>query len=246
MIIHEEVCVGCGQCQPYCPARAIGFVGLKSVVDQEKCMECGTCLRVGMCPVDALAEHPMVFEYPRSVRKVFSDPTTTHKATEVPGRGTEECKTNDVTGRVPAESVGIAIEVGRPTLGMKISDVQKITRALAKAGITEIESNNPVHAMVKDPQKGDLKDELMDERVVSAIIEMEVKRDRMRPILRTAVEVAKELEDSVFCLDCYCLLEPGLTVPQEVLDAIEAEGLTWRPNAKVNLGLGRPSEQATE
>ena len=49
--------------------------------------------------------------------------------------------------------------------------------------------------------------------------------------------------DSVFCLDVITLLEPGLTIPKEVLQAIEAEGLTWRPNAKINQGLGRAWER---
>jgi hypothetical protein len=44
-------------------------------------------------------------------------------------------------------------------------------------------------------------------------------------------------------LDVYTLLEPGLTVPPEVLEIIESEGLSWRPNAKINLGLGRAWER---
>ena len=54
--------------------------------------------------------------------------------------------------------------------------------------------------------------------------------------------MAREI-DSVFCLDVITQLEPGLKVPQEVLDVIESEGLSWRPNAKVNMGLGRAWEQ---
>jgi len=45
--------------------------------------------------------------------------------------------------------------------------------------------------------------------------------------------------DSVFVVDVYTRLEPGLTVPQEVIAAIETEGYTRRPNAKINMGLGR-------
>ena len=48
--------------------------------------------------------------------------------------------------------------------------------------------------------------------------------------------------DSVFCIDACTMLDPGLTVPAEVLESIRAEGLTWRPNAKVNMGLGRAWE----
>lgn len=238
MIIREEICVGCGRCQPYCPESAIHFVNLKSAVDQDSCVECGTCRRVEICPVDAIEEHSDVFEYPRAIRKFFSDPAATHAATGIQGRGTEESKTNDVTNRVSPDEVGIAIEVGRPTLGMGLRDVQKISRALAKAGITEIEECNPIHSMYADPDTGDLKPDLLDERVLSAIIEIAVPFERASTVLRIVKDVAKDL-DSVFTLDIFSTLEPNLTVQKRVLDLLEAEGLPWRPNAKINMGLGR-------
>jgi hypothetical protein len=213
---------------------------MKSVVDQDVCYECGNCLRVEVCPVDAIAESPHVYEYPRALRKYFSDPNATHAVTGIQGRGTEESKTNDVTFRCGPGEVGIGIEVGRPTLGMGLRDIQKITRALAKDGITEIEANNPIHSMIQDPTTGDLKPELLNEKVLSAIIEIQVKRDRLRDVLRTIKAVSKDV-DSVFTLDVYTMLEPGLTVPQEVLDIVESEGFSWRSNAKINMGLGRVS-----
>lgn len=211
---------------------------LISVVDQDKCYECGTCLRVEVCPVDAIAESADVYDYPRALRKYFSDATTTHAVTGIEGRGTEESKTNDVTGRVGPEDVGVAIEVGRPTVGMDLKDIQKITRALARVGITEIEPQNPIHSMISDPKTGDLKPELLAERVLSAIIEIKVKRDRLPLVLQTVRAVAAEIK-SVFCLDICTQLEPGLQVPEEILDIITAEGFAWKPNAKINLGLGR-------
>lgn len=241
MIIYKNVCVGCGRCHPFCPAGALFFEDLKSVVDQEACYECGNCLRVEVCPVDAIAESPHVFEYPRALRKYFSDPNATHAVTGIQGRGTEESKTNDVTLRCGPGEVGIGIEVGRPTLGMGLVDIQKITRALARNGITDIEENNPIHSMIQNPATGDLKPDLLNERVLSAIIEIQVKQERLGEVLRTLKAVSTEL-DSVFTLDVYMLLEPRLTVPAAVLNTIESEGFAWRPNAKINLGLGRVSE----
>lgn len=95
--------------------------------------------------------------------------------------------------------------------------------------------------MILDPQTGDLIPELLDERVLSAIIEMQVKKERLAEILRVIKQVIPEL-DSVFTLDVATMLEPGLTVPSDVLKAIEAEGFSWRPNAKINMGLGRVTE----
>ncbi len=241
MIIYKEVCVGCGRCQPYCPTGAIAFEDRKSVVDQEVCYECGNCRRVEICPVDAIHESPHVYEYPRALRKFFSDPCATHAVTGIEGRGTEESKTNDVTLRCGPGEVGVAIEVGRPTLGMGLKDIQKITRALAQSGIHEIEPNNPIHSMIQDPLSGDLKPELLGERVLSAIIEIMVKPDRLRDVLQTVKRVAKEV-DSVFTLDVFTMLEPGLTIPENILKIIESEGFSWRPNAKINMGLGRAGE----
>jgi len=241
MIIHKEICVGCGRCHPYCPTGAILFEDFKSTVDQDVCYECGTCLRSEICPVDAIGESPSVFEYPRALRKYFSDPTSTHAVTGIQGRGTEESKTNDVTLRVGLDEVGIGIEVGRPTVGMDLRDIQKITRALARTGIHEIEPNNPIHSMIQDFATGDLKPELMGEKVLSAIIEIQVKRERLRDVLRTIKEVAQEL-DSVFSLDVFTIVEPRIKVPQEVLEAIEGEGFSFRLNAKINMGLGRAWE----
>ena len=241
MIIHEEICVGCGRCHRYCPSVAIRYDGLKSSIDQGICFECGTCLRSARCPVDAISDSPNVFEYPRAVRKYFSDPIATHAATGIQGRGTEETKTNDVTRRCGPGEVGVAIEVGRPTLGMWLWDVQKITRALARAGIHRIEKHNPIHSMIADEATGDLKPELLGERVLSAIIEMQVGWDELGGILRTLKEVAKEV-DSVFCVDVFTVVGPRLKIPEEVLETIRAEGFTWRPNAKINMGLGRAWE----
>jgi NAD-dependent dihydropyrimidine dehydrogenase PreA subunit len=242
MLIRKDLCVGCGRCQPYCPVGAIHFEELKSAVDQEKCYECGTCLRSQICPVEAVEESPYVFAYPRALRKYFSDPNATHALTGIAGRGTEESKTNDATCRVGLDEVGIAIEVGRPTIGMDVENIQKITRAMAKAGITQIEPENPFNDLIQNPKTGDLKPEMMGERVLSAIMEIKVKRAELGPILRTLKEVAREV-DSVFCVDVITRLEPGLTIPAEVTRTIEAEGFSFRPNSKINLGLGRPNKR---
>ena len=243
MIISQSLCIGCGRCHPYCPSGAIGYQDLRSFVDQDVCYECGTCLRVSVCPVDALCEPPTVYEYPRAVRKFFSDPTSTHAVTGISGRGTEESKTNDVTHRCLDDEVGVAIETGRPTLGMGLRDIEKITRALAASGVHEIEPHNPFHSLIKDETTGDLQPELLDERVLSAIIELQIKRERLPHLLKVILKVAQEV-DSVFCLDVCTTLEAGLTIPPAVLEMIREAGLSWRPNAKVNMGLGRAWEES--
>ena len=241
MIILQERCVGCGRCHPYCSTKAIRFEGTKSVIDQEICYECSTCLRAARCPVDAIAESPNVCDYPRALRRYFSDPSATHQATGIQGRGTEECKTNDATRRVGPNQVGIAIEIGRPNLGMFVADIQKITRAIARAGVHKIEPHNPIHSMIADEATGDLKPEMLGERVLSAIIEIQVEREQLRGILNTLRKAAKEV-DSVFCVDVFTVVGPHLHIPEDVLESIRAEGFAWRPNAKINMGMGRAWE----
>lgn len=242
MIIHEDLCIGCGRCQIYCPSGAIHYKGLKSEVDQDVCYECGTCLRAGICPVDAIAEHPGVYDYPRALRKLFSDPVSVHPETGIDGRGTEESKTNDVTHRVQPHQIGIAVEVGRPTIGARMEEIQKVSRALALAGIVEIEECNPIRALYADETTGDLKPEVLSEKVLSAIIEIIVPKERAPLVLRTIKEIAPEIA-TVMSVDCFFTLEPGLTIRPEILKMIEDAGFTYRPNAKVNMGLGRATDR---
>lgn len=52
MKVNRELCVGCGACVNLCPRLAIRFIDGRSFIDQQSCIECGTC-RDG-CGVDAI------------------------------------------------------------------------------------------------------------------------------------------------------------------------------------------------
>lgn len=238
MLVDQEKCIGCGICVPYCPVSAISIRERKAQIDQEACLECGTCgrIRIVKCPRNALYESPDVFQRPRSIRKYFSDPMATHVETKVPGRGTEEVKSNDVTGRVKKGQVGIAIEVGRPSVGASFRDLEKITMALAKHQIA-YEHLNPVSHLMEDPAKGTFTDEAKKARVVSAIIEFVIPEDQLEEILVTIMEVSKEI-DTVFSLDLIARFQENYKLP--VFPQLARLGIEPRPNSKINLGLGRP------
>lgn len=238
MIINGETCIGCGDCVFTCTVNAIRLNGDIAEIDREGCVECGNCLRVAECPTGALQQDDLT--WPRAVRKYFSDNQCRWpeemRYTMGYGRGTEECKTNDRTGKFKQGEVGVMVELGRPNTGTTLRNAEVIIQALMKAG-AEMAENSPMTALLGDKAKGLLKEGLADERVLSCIVEAKVKLDRLENALVLLQEVAPRL-DTVFSLGLVTRMQEGFTSPIEpVLDKL---GLQVRPNAKMNLGMGRP------
>jgi ferredoxin len=247
MLIDEQRCVGCGNCIAYCPVGAIRLEprpgeytktqkSRKEVasINLEECVECGVCLRSSNCPTDAIYQQPL--EYPRTVRSLMSDVLTVAEESQISGRGTEEMKTNEVTGRFPLGIAGIAIEVGRPVVGARIIDVQTLAMAVAVLGV-EFEPINPVTSMMSDPKTGKFREELLDEKVLSAIIEFSIRYEQLPKLFEILKQAEKQI-DSVFSLDLACRLNPDGSNP--TMPYIREAGLWVAPNGKTNVGLGRP------
>ena len=171
MRIDSEECSGCGQCIPYCPVDAISMDDDVSEIDFEECTECGNCLRLADCPVDAIWQQELV--WPRTIRSIFSDPLTIAEESGISGRGTEEMKTNEVTGRFQFGFVGVAIEFGRPILGARFYDIEKVARAVSTLGV-EYEKKNPTTSLMSDSGTGKFKDDVLPEKVLSAILEFKL------------------------------------------------------------------------
>ncbi|MFZ7104056.1 MAG: DUF362 domain-containing protein [Peptococcaceae bacterium] len=238
MRVDQEKCMGCGICVPYCPANAITIRNKKAQIDEEACFECGNCLRtrVVRCPQGAFYEQPGLYESTRAARRFFSDPMTTHSVTKIPGRGTEEVKTNDVTGRVVRGEIGIAIEMGRPCLGTDMNQVEKVTIALGELGL-EFEEMNPLTHLMEDRNKGTIKPEYKDEKMVSCIIEFTAPKSLLVPVMNVLKKVAAEI-NTVFSLDLIYRFNEDGSLP--ILPELEKLGVRVRKNSKVNLGMGRP------
>jgi NAD-dependent dihydropyrimidine dehydrogenase PreA subunit len=239
MQVLVDKCIGCLRCIDYCSVGAIHKVPDERLVgvDEEECVECGICLRSKCCPVEAL-EQPEL-QWPRTLRAEFSDPTITHPSTGVGGRGTEEMKTNDVTGRYPRGFVGMAVEMGRPSIGARFYDLEKVQMALAKLGV-HFEEANPVQHLVTNKKTGKLRKDVLNEKVLSAIIEFGTTPEKVPAVLDTLRQVSQEI-DCVFSLDLCSLVEQDGSQP--VADIARQAGATLRPNGKTNMGLGRPSFQ---
>jgi hypothetical protein len=191
-----------------------------------------------VCPTGALTEGSMAF--PRNVRRAFSDPVVPHESTGVGGRGTEEVKTNDVTGRVRPGEAGFTVEFGRPGIGVRFRDIDLVTRGLAGIGV-EYERDNPVTSLMPDPKTGRIRDDVLNEKIMSAIVEVKTRIDRVPEILRALRTLTTRIE-TVMCLGVSARCDDrGDT---ELEDVLHAEGFEfWR--GKTNLGLGRPLWRAT-
>jgi len=242
-------------------AISIDVTQNRAVINADECVECYTCYR-GMsmeklnptlvrgirrllkafrlrfdpepdvCPTSAIT--PDELSWPRVVRRAFSDPIVPHESTGVHGRGTEEVKTNDVTNRVGIGETGYVIEFGRPTVGVRFRDIDKMTCALAEIGI-EFEPKNPVTHMMTDRKTGKLRDDILNEKILSAIVEFKTGLEKLPAVLKCVDDVSQTLDTVVSVGVSTRCDEQG----NSALDGIlKDEGFEF-VRGKTNLGLGR-------
>lgn len=236
MIIEKELCIACAACKPYCPMGCINYNENEKVyeIDLDECVECGICLRPAVCPTDALQQQEL--DDMRRLRQTFSNPLIPHKTTSVPGRGTEEMKTNDVTGRFIRGHAGVAIELGRPGTGTRFVDVEKVAMAVASKGVS-FEVHNPVTDLMIDKTIGSIRADVLNEKVLSAIVEFDVTIDKLEEVLLAIKQVADNV-DTVFSVDLACRLESDNISPAEAI--AKKVGLQPYITGKTNVGLGKP------
>jgi hypothetical protein len=160
----------------------------------------------------------------------------THESTGVHGRGTEEVKTNDVSNRIKQGDVGLVVEFGRPGIGVYFKEVQKVTRALAGSG-AEFEAGNPVTQMMTSTESGDIQADILEEKVLSCIVELTVPLKDTARLLRHVTDACKDVE-TVISIGLSTVCDKDGT--DSIQSIIQEEGfkIGW---AKVNLGLGRVS-----
>ena len=236
MRIDPDKCISCLECIDFCTMGCIAEENEAVVIDEDECVECGVCLRADVCPVDAIYMPEESKQYPRVIRAQFSDPGVQYPTLKQGGRGTEEMKTNDVTGRYRRGEFGMALEFGRPGTGTRISEIEKVLKVLLSMDV-EIEQNNPVFLLLEDPKTGTVKPEMVNQKVLSAILEFKIRADQLEEVIETLRPVLDEV-DTIVSWGLATRFEKDGTLP--VRSRLEALGLPARPNAKINLGLGRP------
>jgi hypothetical protein len=193
-----------------------------------------------VCPTAAF--EPEELTWPRVVRRAFSDPRVPHESTGVEGRGTEEVKTNDISGRVKVGEVGFTIEFGRPGVGVWMREIQKMCWELAKAGVS-FEKKNPITSLMSDVATGTLREDILNEKVMSAIAEVKVPVERTEEIILLVREVEKRL-DTVVALGVGTRCDAD---GEERVVAPILERLGYKlERAKTNTGLGRITNAAPE
>ena len=271
MRINPDKCVACGNCTYVCPVGAIYIDPAirRATVNRDECVECYTCFNglsqehlnpafvrglrkifqmmrlrfdpePDVCPTAAFEPDELV--WPRTVRRAFSDPRVPHESTGVHGRGTEEVKTNDVSGRVQLGEVGFTIELGRPGVGVWFRDIQKMSHALAEAGVA-FEKRNPVTSLMSDVSTGTIREDILGEKVLSAIIEIKVPIQRAEEIIRLVWDVEKQI-DTVVSLGVGARCDEH---GEETEVAAILERMGYHPErAKTNIGLGRATNEVKE
>lgn len=232
MEIKADLCIGCGQCVIICPVQAIKLIDSIAVIDKNLCVECSICKRNADCSVNAIRSRRL--KWPRVIRSPFSDVIFTHKLTGIPGRGTEEMKTNDVTNRFGVDEIGFSIEIGRPGVGTHLGNIELFTTKLTSIGVN-FEMESPVSALLID-DSGHIKKDIKEERVLSAIIEFKVPLNKAILVLQAIKQIEKNI-DTVFTVGVISQVMKNGAIP--ILDLLTQQGFSVRPNAKINIGLGK-------
>jgi len=186
-----------------------------------------------VCPTNAFEPDELV--WPRVVRRAFSDPRVPHESTGIEGRGTEEVKTNDISGRVKEGEVGFTIEFGRPGVGARFHEIERMSMKLAAAGV-DFEKKNPVTTLMTDQKTGRIREDVLNEKVMSAILEIKTTIDKTEEIIRLVKEVEQEI-DTVVALGVgvRCDANGDENVVAPILEKLGYE----LHRAKTNVGLGR-------
>ena len=236
MKIKPEVCISCLECIDFCPMHCIHETDDVVHIDQEECVECGVCLNTEICPVDAIYRPEDSLVYPRAIRMQMSEPSAEHPVFKAWGRGTEEAKTNDVTGKFSPDQYGMLFEFGRPVTGTRLTEVEKITKAVCALDL-EILEENPVFGLMENKKTGLIRQEFLNEKVLSIILEIRFGAERLPEIVENVLPLLDDL-DTIVSVGLVTRFAENGDLP--VLKDLQTLNVKVRPNAKINVGLGRP------
>ena len=96
---------------------------------------------------------------------------------------------------------------------------------------------NPTTSLIEDPKTGKFKDDVLNEKVLSAIVEFAIPLEKLSDVLYALERVSHDVE-TVFSVDVCSRCNDDGSIPHE---EILSKGNWWHSiNVKTNVGLGRP------
>jgi hypothetical protein len=231
--INDDECVECGSCYRGMSTENLNPVLIRTIRKVAKWLRFRFEPEPDVCPTSAFEMNEL--EMPRLIRQIFSDPVIEHTSTGIKGRGTEEVKTNDVNPRVETGEVGYTIEFGRPGVGVRFADIQEMTRTLARNEVT-FEKNNPITHLMTDISSGDLRPDILNEKILSAIVEIKTPIDKVENILKIVHEVNRHI-DTVIAIGISTRCDEN-GEDKKLAPLLDDLGYSFS-RAKTNMGLGR-------
>jgi hypothetical protein len=236
--INDDACVECGTCYRGMSTENLNPSMVRGIRKVAKFFRFRFEPEPDVCPTGAFEMNEL--EMPRLIRQIFSDPVVEHKSTGIKGRGTEEVKTNDVSRRVDVGEVGYTIEFGRPGVGVRFSDIQEMTHTLAKEGVT-FENNNPITHLMTDKTTGDLRADILNEKILSAIVEIKTTIAEVERVLEIVERVTERI-DTVTAVGISTRCDDG---EDKTLSPLLDKLGYYYSRAKTNMGLGRVTNKIT-
>ena len=103
------------------------------------------------------------------------------------------------------DMITFAVELGRPGVGSTFRDLHTILQAAAPYA-DKFEVNNPVTSLIIDKEKGIIEPSVLDEIVMSAIVEFSCRLENADSVLRALKEASHHI-DTVFSLCIICRVD---------------------------------------
>ncbi len=232
MHVTDE-CVSCGDCIAYCPQSAIHLLEEGANIDRDSCVECGVCKDSDVCPTDAIQESNDDLAWAKKLFGRLVDPVP---GTATKGRaGGFDVKKNDVLNRIPDDKMVIRLEFMRPYGGITIQTAEDLRSKLAEEGFEAIPTKR--HDLFMS-NLSRLPKNIMEQRMLSTSFEYVVEFQKTRQLL----DITK-----VFGAERGIWISTNVACTAHSLSRVKhlltESGFSPMPRAKVNLGLGRRTEQ---
>jgi hypothetical protein len=88
-----------------------------------------------------------------------------------------------------------------------------------------------------DEKTGKIRDDILNEKSLSAIVEVSFPIDRLKAVMEKIDEVAQQI-DTVFSITTCVKVLPDGSLPTDKI--FQELGITPYPDSKNNIGIGRP------